>query len=80
MRCMKCDHDLDGCTCPDLAERMRRLSGPGGAVASRWCAGCDKHYAACRCEQPDWKLRVGGQLQGLPAGAFPPDLSKGGAA
>lgn len=68
MICGKCDTDLKGCTCPDLAERMREVSGPGGAVAARWCASCDNHYARCYCAEPDWMMRVDGKLEPLPEG------------
>ncbi len=67
MFCTKCQNDLDDCTCPDLAERMRGLSGPGGFTVARWCGACDQHYAVCRCEVPDWRLRSDGVLRPLPA-------------
>ncbi len=66
MFCCKCSNDLEDCVCPDLAERMKGLGGAGSAVASRWCSVCDQHYAVCRCEEPNWMLRVNGQLQPLP--------------
>lgn len=79
MFCTKCQNDLEGCTCPDLAEKMRGLSGEGGFFASRWCAGCDKHYAACRCEKPQWVMRSDGKFHQLPddVKAELADLSKG---
>ena len=66
MFCGKCQNDLEDCTCPDLAERMAGLGGVGSHVASRWCKACDKHYAACKCDEPDWKLRSGGKFYDLP--------------
>lgn len=66
MNCTACDKDLDACVCPDLNERMRRATGPGGRVVSRWCAACDRHYTACRCEEPVWRIRSDGVLLQMP--------------
>lgn len=68
MTCNKCGTTLEKCTCPDLAEKMRRLSGPGGPVAARWCRECDNHYARCYCREPDWMMRFDGKLTPLPEG------------
>lgn len=65
--CMKCNSELESCACPDLAERMKELSGPSGPMAARWCAKRDNHYARCYCADPDWKMRVDGELQTLPS-------------
>ena len=66
MFCSKCAHDLEECTCPDLAERMRSLSGPDGFMIARWCQKCDNHYAVCRCEVPKWVARSNGKYVPLP--------------
>lgn len=66
MHCDRCDKALERCTCGGITERMRRLSDTGGPVAARWCAKCDHHYAECDCKEPDWKLRMNGQLGPLP--------------
>lgn len=66
MFCSQCNTEIEKCTCPDLADRMRVLSGVGGAIAARWCAACDDHYAVCRCASPEWKMRVDGKLEPLP--------------
>lgn len=62
MFCHSCDNALHHCTCEDLDDRMRDLTGPGGAVFSRWCKTCDHHYCRCECENPDWWLRSEGEL------------------
>ena len=66
MFCSKCEHDLEQCTCLDLAERMRSLSGLDGPMIARWCQKCDNHYAACRCEVPKWVARSNGRYVLLP--------------
>ena len=71
MYCTKCDHCIESCTCPDLADRMRKLSGPKGGICARWCAGCDEHYAVCRCDEPKWVMRTDGRFGRLPADAVP---------
>lgn len=45
---------------------LRKLCGPGGPLACRWCARCDRHYAHCTCSEPVWKLRTDGELGPLP--------------
>lgn len=57
---MKCQNDLADCTCPDIAERLRKISDHGGIV-SRWCTVCDRHYSQCKCEHPVWGVRHGGK-------------------
>ena len=66
MYCGKCDHPVEHCTCGDITERMREVTGVGGHVASRWCAKCNKHYAECKCSEPNWMLRADGKLGPLP--------------
>lgn len=43
---------------------LRELS--DGDYTTRWCASCDRHFRACRCEAPDFRLRRNGQLLPLP--------------
>ena len=62
MFCGQCDNFLHDCTCEDLAERMRELTGAGGPVYSRWCRACDNHYCRCDCDEPDWWIRNEGEL------------------
>lgn len=65
MYCLVCNKDLSECQCPDLAEKMRKLTDEGGPIAARWCARCDNHYSRCFCVDPIWKLRVDGKLRPL---------------
>ena len=37
MGCSKCNKDLNECICPDIDERMRALTGKGGALVAKWC-------------------------------------------
>lgn len=66
MWCGKCDKNINECTCKDLDDRMRVVSGPDGYVACRWCEACDHYYVRCTCEVPQWVLRAGGQYHPLP--------------
>ena len=45
---------------------MRKLSGPGGYIAARWCIECDEHYTFCICHGPNWKLRSNGEFYEIP--------------
>lgn len=57
MFCVKCQHDLSECKCPDLKERLKRIANiPNLAV--RWCVKCDSHYSQCKCQEPDWKIKT----------------------
>ncbi len=56
-------------------EHMRKLSGPGGPLAARWCARCDSHYEYCKCKEPDWKLRNEGKLGPMPGEQDGPECS-----
>jgi hypothetical protein len=64
--CAKCDTELEKCKCPDLAEKMRKLSGEGGPLSCKWCETCDNHYARCFCVDPVWRLRTDGKLYLMP--------------
>jgi hypothetical protein len=54
---MKCKNDLSDCTCNDLTERLLKVS--GDVFVFKMCVKCQKHYAQCKCEVPEWKV-VGG--------------------
>jgi len=60
MWCMKCQHDLQECTCPDIAERLRAISSSPN-ILSKWCIVCDKHYSQCTCPNPVWGVRTSGK-------------------
>lgn len=54
MWCIRCDHDLSDCHCPDLQERLSAIGGAGGPLIYRACVLCKKHYAKCACAEPIW--------------------------
>jgi hypothetical protein len=63
LRCEKCRTDIGGCRCPNADERLRQLARtPGTNVAMKWCLTCDKHYARCECEPPQFVIITGGQV------------------
>ena len=55
MFCMKCKNDLHNCICSDLGERLFGLSNVSNFVY-RMCKKCKKHYAVCKCEEPEWVM------------------------
>lgn len=65
MICVKCDSEFP-CSCPDAEERVTELANmDGGIVVFRWCVNCDRHYAFCECEHPEWMARCGGRTSSL---------------
>lgn len=58
MYCMKCNHDLSECTCPDIKERLAAISNHPN-IAVKWCRKCDNHYAQCRCPEPEFYIKTG---------------------
>lgn len=58
MWCAKCKQHLSKCECPDLKERLKRLS-ESPYIATKWCTKCDNHYNLCQCEEPDWTIKTG---------------------
>ena len=65
MWCMQCNRDLGRCECPDLPERLAEI-GQSANIVSRYCRICDKHYALCKCEIPEWAMKSGGKWVGSP--------------
>ena len=62
MDCVTCGLPIGSCTCADADERLRRVAyGAEGLVAFKWCRGCDKHYARCRCQTPQFFVIMAGQ-------------------
>jgi hypothetical protein len=59
MFCMKCNHELSECTCPDLQERLGKIASSGNFMY-RACKKCGNHYAKCKCEEPEWIVVGGG--------------------
>lgn len=49
MFCVKCNHDLGECTCPDLKERLAKLNVKGSHVFIQTCLTCGEHHARCKC-------------------------------
>lgn len=56
MFCVKCQKELDKCTCPDIDERLEKLS-KSPHIIMKWCLKCDKHYSQCRCKEPKWGIK-----------------------
>jgi hypothetical protein len=50
MFCMKCQQNLEQCTCPDLDERLRNLNRPGGHVFIPACPNCGNLKPRCTCK------------------------------
>lgn len=66
MFCAKDQRDVAFCTCPDIDERLRNVSGPEGGVVSVWCKICDKHKDRCKCVTPVLALRQDGVARAVP--------------
>ena len=72
------------CQCPDRDEQLRKIAyDPKSYVAFKWCRKCDKHYARCKCEQPEFyailrgkEIDVSNGLQSLAGNRVAPDLTK----
>lgn len=62
MICVTCNLPLGQCACPDRDASLKELAMDTEVpVAFKWCRTCDKHYARCTCEQPDFYLLCAGQ-------------------
>ena len=54
MWCAICNNQLHNCTCvPSAAERLSGLKNDPNLIY-KMCRKCEKHYSACKCEEPDW--------------------------
>lgn len=53
MHCTQCNKDLSRCACEDLKERLNNLKNDPLFIY-KMCRICQKHYATCKCEKPDW--------------------------
>lgn len=53
MYCMECKHDLGDCTCPDIDDRLSKLTGSHNLIF-KMCQICALHYARCKCKIPIW--------------------------
>lgn len=63
LTCGTCGKRIAECTCKDQDERLRQAS-DSDYVIFKWCRKCDKHYARCKCEVPDFGVRTGGVVHG----------------
>lgn len=71
MICGICSLHVGACICPDMDDRLHSLAfDPDGVVAFKWCRGCDKHYARCRCEMPKFYVVLAGREWKIPNGGF----------
>ena len=69
MICTKCNQPIVNCICPDKEARLSKLGEAGSYVAIKFCILCNKHYALCKCEKPEFKMKAGGKIMELPAHA-----------
>ena len=70
MFCIICKNDLADCTCDDIEERLANLNNIPNVIYKK-CRICEKHYARCKCEKPDWTTSHDGtELSNLPTGGF----------
>lgn len=51
MWCVKCDKDLADCICPDIDERLAKLSEHQN-LGLTFCSGCGAYYSRCKCPEP----------------------------
>lgn len=60
MICMMCKKELELCSCPDKEERIKGIT-ESPYLAYQMCTICNKHYALCFCEKPNWVLASEGK-------------------
>jgi Ni,Fe-hydrogenase I small subunit len=72
MECTICKASMAQCTCPDADQRLHDFAyGPRYRfLMFKWCRTCDKHYARCTCEVPDFFIISGGKELPIPEGGF----------
>lgn len=71
LTCTVCNTDIGGCVCPDRDEGLRSVAyDPNGSVAFKWCRTCDKHYARCKCETPNFYVILRGEEWPVPPGGY----------
>jgi hypothetical protein len=70
--CTVCNTDIEFCTCPNRDQLLHDIAyDPEGHVAIKWCRGCDKHYARCKCEEPAFYVILNGKEWDMPVGGYP---------
>lgn len=68
--------------CPEMDGVLKGIAfAPEGRVAFKWCRLCDKHYARCKCESPQFYIVCGGVEMTMPltdllGHTVVPDLTK----
>lgn len=60
MFCVACNHDIDKCICPDIDDRIAKLT-TDNRLVFKMCQICALHYARCNCENPVWVRSDNGQ-------------------
>jgi len=55
MYCNHCENDLKDCTCEDIEKRLD-VAVQSGHFDYNKCLTCGKHYARCKCEEPQLVL------------------------
>ena len=56
---MQCRNDLSDCTCEDIEERLVGLKNSPHFIY-KMCRICEKHYALCKCDSPDYTTSCNG--------------------
>lgn len=63
LTCTVCNVPIGDCICEGVDESLKKVAfDPNGHVAFKWCRKCDKHYARCKCEQPDFAVVARGKF------------------
>ena len=70
MTCNRCGKSLAECQCPDIDERLHAIAYSDAPITFKWCRLCDRHYARCRCVEPDFIVMSGGKPVPIPDGGF----------
>lgn len=62
LSCDACNRNIADCICPDIDERLRvAATDLESNFIAKWCVGCNKYWARCRCAAPQFRIFSGGQ-------------------
>lgn len=62
LHCTVCNQNIAECTCPGVDDKMYAMAmDPNSHFAAKWCVGCNRYWARCRCAEPQFRLYMGGQ-------------------
>lgn len=62
LTCTICNTNIADCVCPERDQELHDIAyDPQASVAFRWCRNCDKHFARCKCEVPQFYAILRGQ-------------------